>query len=244
MEIHNERILKTIIGDLKGLRCTASLSPGIQALLASVAVKRKYKAGEPVWRMEDPGEFLAIVANGLVEVSRYSSADEEMAMGVFGPTDVIGISAVMKKAAYPGNARAIVKGTEVIKLYLRPVLQRKDPIVTEVHTWIREMMLLHEQILRDKIDILNAGSVENRIFELLNHLMRRFGKRESCLRHIIPIPLTRAQVGRLTDVRVETVIRLTSRWRKEGLVHWTKEGISIENLPLLEKSLARNKRFK
>ena len=244
MNAHNEKALRTIATDLKGLRCTASLSAEIQALLASVAVKRKFKANEPIWEMGDPGEFLAIIQTGLIEVARYSSRDEEMTMGVFGPSDVIGISAVMKKTAYPGSARALVDGSELIKLYLRPVLQRKDPIVTEIHTWIREMMLLHEQVLRDKIDILNAGSVENRVFELLHHLIRRFGKHESHLRHVIPIHLTRAQVGKLTDVRVETIIRLISKWHRQNLVHWTKDGILIENLPLLEKSLSKNRRLK
>ena len=244
MIAHNERVLKSIATDLKQLRCTANLPSEVQALLASVAVKRKFKANEYVWEIGDPGEFLAIVQSGFVEVARYSSSDEEMAMGVFGPSDVIGISAVMKKTVYPGSARIIAPGSELIKLYLRPILQRKDPIIAEVHTWIREMMLLHEQVLRDKIDILNAGSVESRVFELFNHLIRRFGKHESHLRHFIPIQLTRAQVGKLTDVRVETIIRLISKWQKQNLVRWAKDGILIENLPLLEKSLTRNRRLK
>lgn len=244
MNAHNEQTLKTITNDLRSLRCTTNLSPEVQTLLASVAVKRKFKANEFVWEMNDPGEFLAIVQFGLVEVSRFSSREEEMAMGVFGPSDAIGISAVMKKMAYPGSARVIAPGSELIKLYIRPILQQRDSIVTEIQTWIREMMLLHEQVPRDKIDILNAGSVESRVFELFIHLIRRFGKHESHLRHFIPIYLTRAQVGKLTDVRVETIIRLISQWRKQNLVHWTKEGILIENLPLLEKSITRIRRLK
>jgi CRP-like cAMP-binding protein len=106
------------------------------------------------------------------------------------------------------------------------------------------MVLHHEQVLRDKIDMLNAGSVENRVFELLNHLIRRFGKQESHLQHFIPIRLTRAQIGKLVDVRVETIIRLISRWQKQKLIVWKETGILIENLPLLEKSLSKNRRLK
>lgn len=107
---------------------------------------------------------------------------------------------------------------------------------------LREMLLNHEQILRDKIDIINAPSVDCRIFELLKHLIRRFAQHESQIRHYIPLRLTRQQMGRLIDVRVETIIRTINRWKKMNLVQWTKEGILIENLTLLEKSLKRGKK--
>lgn len=240
-----DRTLRAIKSDFDSLRCTSRLSSEARALIASVAVKRKLLAEDYLWQMGDPGEFIGIIVSGLVEITRYSSSgDEEMTMGIFGPSDVIGLSAVMKKTPYPGNAKSLVKETEVIKLYLRPLLQTKSPHITEIHTWIREMFLLHEQVLRDKIDILNAGAVENRVFELITHLIRRFGRHESHLRHYIPIRLTRAQAAKMTDVRAETIIRLISRWQKQHLLSWTQDGILIENLPMLEKNLTKNKRLK
>ncbi len=245
MHTLSEKTLKAIKSDFDSLRCTSKLSSEARALLASVAVKRKLSSEDYLWEMGDPGEFIGIIASGLIEITRYSlGGDEEIAMGIFGPSDVIGLSAVMKKTSYPGSAKALAKETEVIKLYLRPVLQTKKPINTEIHTWIREMFLQHEQVLRDKIDILNAGAVENRVFELINHLIRRFGRHESHLKHFIPIRLTRAQAAKMTDVRVETIIRLISRWQKQHLLSWTQDGILIENLPMLEKSLSKNKRLK
>ena len=244
MAIHDEKSLKLILNDLKRLRCTAGLSPETQMQLASAAVRRKYGGSEYVWELGAPGEYIAIIVSGLIEISRYTSSDEEMTMGVFGPSDVIGISAVMKKIAYPGSAKSLVKDSEVIKLYLRPLLQNKSTQTEELQTWVREMVLHHEQVLRDKIDILNAGSVENRVFELINHLIRRFGRQESHLKHFIPIRLTRTQVGKLIDARVETIIRLISRWQRQKLIKWSQDGILIENLSLLEKSLAKNRSLK
>lgn len=207
--------------------------------LASVAVKRKFSSGEKIWEMGDPGEFIAIVVSGLVEISRYTLAEEEITMGVFGPSDVVGLSAMLKKTTYPGSAKSISKGSELIKLYLRPILRGNNAQIAELQVWIREMVLQHEQVLRDKVDMLNAGSVENRILELLNHLIRRFGKQESRFRYLIPIRLTRAQIGKLVGARVETIIRITSRWQKQKLIAWKETGILIDNLPLLEKSLLK-----
>lgn len=244
MGAQDEKTQKAIASELRALRCTANLPMEALNLLASIAVKRKYANNEFVWEMGDPGEFFAIVLSGLIEITRYSNREEEMAMGIFGPSDAIGISAVIKKTPYPGNAKSVVSGTEVLKLYIRPILPDKSPLVQEIQTWIREMMLQHEQILRDKIDILNAGGIEDRVFELITHLNRRFGQHESAVRHSIPIRLTRAQVGKFTDARVESVIRLISRWQRQKLIHWDKDGIQIENLALLEKSLSKNRRLK
>jgi CRP-like cAMP-binding protein len=165
-------------------------------------------------------------------------------MGIFGPSDVIGISATIKKATYPGNAKSISKNSEIIKLYLRPLLEAKKPYNNEIQIWIREILLQHEQILRDKIDLTNSGKTENKLFVLLNQLIQRFGKIESQFCYFIPIHLTRSQIGKLTGSRVETIIRLMSRWKKQNLITLNADGIRIENLPQLEKSLEKNGRSK
>lgn len=245
MHALNDKFQKTMITELRNLRCTSALSIEAQKSLASVAVKRKYKVNEYIWEIGDPGEFIAIILSGLVEISRHSGKDEEMTVGLFGSCDAIGISAVMNKSAYPGSAKSLSKDCDVIKLYLRPILNESNPHAHELQVWVREMMLLHEQVLRDKIDILNAGNIESRVYELLKHLIRRFGVHGPDSRRIsIPLRITRAQAAKLTNVRVETMIRMVSKWQRQKLIHWTQEGIVIENLSLLEKSIASGKTLK
>ncbi len=240
MELINDKSTKEVLRELRDLKCVAGLAPEALELLASVGVKRVFKSSSYIWKMGEPGEFVAIVVCGLVEIRRFSGRDEEMSMGIFGPSDVIGLSAVMNKKPYPGNAKVLSSGTTVLKFYLRPILYSKDPKAADLHVWVREMFLQHEQVLRDKIDILNAGRVEDRVFEFLSHLVRRFGQYDSKVSCRIPVSLTRSQVGHMVNGRVETIIRLISRWQKAGLVKWKKNEIVIENLPLLEKSLRSN----
>lgn len=242
LEKYSQKTVKLTILDLENLTCTSGLSRDALVQLASVAVRKTYNTNEYLWKMGEPGNSMAVIISGLIEINRFTSNDEEMTIGLFGPSDVIGISAVIKKTTYPGTAKVVADGTEVIKFYIRPVLQDKKSESIEVVAWVREMLLNHEQILRDKIDIINAPSVDCRIFELLKHLIRRFAQHESQIRHYIPLRLTRQQMGRLIDVRVETIIRTINRWKKMNLVQWTKEGILIENLTLLEKSLKRGKK--
>ncbi len=244
MNTHHSKSIKANMQDLKSLRCTSDLSDEALNALAAASVKRSYNAREYIWNIGDSGEFIAIIISGSVEITRHTGGDEDMTVGIFGPSDVVGLSAVMQKITYPGNARALSDQTGIIKCYIRPILNEKKPVSAELQSWIREMMLLHEQILRDKIDILNAGTVESRVFELLRHLVRRFGKHESAVKHFVPIHLTRTQVGSLVNIRPETIIRLISRWQKAGLVDWRSDGIWIENMTLLEKSLDKNKGLK
>lgn len=240
MELINNKSTKEVLRELRGLKCVAGLAPEALELLASVGVKRIFKFNSHIWKLGEPGEFVAVVVCGLVEIRRFSGRDEEMSMGIFGPSDVIGLSAVMNKKPYPGNAKVLSSGTTVLKVYLRPILHSKDPKAADLHVWAREMFLQHEQVLRDKIDILNAGRVEDRVFEFLSHLVRRFGQYDSKVSCRIPVSLTRSQVGHMVNGRVETIIRTISRWQKAGLVKWKKNEIVIENLPLLEKNLQSN----
>lgn len=237
MELINDKSTKEVLKELRTLKCTQGLSPDALSLLASVGVKRILKANHLVWNIGDPGEFIAIMITGLVEIRRFSGRDEKTSMGIFGPSDVIGLSAVMNKKPYPGKAKVLAGGATVVKLYLRPIIQSKDPIVADLHIWARERFLEHEQVLRDKIDILNAGRIEDRVFEFISHLVRRFGRYESRVACRIPVSLTRAQVGQMVNGRVETIIRLLSRWQKAGLIEWKTNEIFIENLPRLEESL-------
>ncbi len=237
MEFNNDKSSKEVLKELRTLKCAGGLSVETLSLLASVGSKRVFKANTFIWEMGDSSEFVAVVVNGLVEVRRFSDRSEDMIMGFFGTSDVIGLSAVLNGTPYPGSAKVISTEAVVLKLYLRPILKMKDPRALELHTWAREMYLQHEQTLRDKIDILNAGRVEDRVYEFLSHLMRRFGMYNSKVHCQIPLSLTRQQVATMVNSRVETIIRLINKWQKEGLITWKKSEIIIENIVLLERSL-------
>jgi CRP-like cAMP-binding protein len=121
-------------------------------------------------------------------------------------------------------------------MYLRPLLQnKKHPAFEEISTWLRELLLSHESVLRSKIDILSAGKVEQRVIELLGHLSSRFGIKIGRATYFIPFVITKTQISRLVEVRVETIIRLLSSWSKRGLLTFDKSGIQIMDLERLER---------
>jgi len=240
MELLPQIEVKSLVDSLRRLKCGRNLSNTALRVIADVSIRKKIALGKNLWSMGDPGEFVAILLGGAIEVSKININGSETCMGIFGPSDAVGVSAVMKKTQYPGTAKSISKNTEVLKLYLRSVLQEKNhPAYEEISTWLRELLLSHEQILRDKIDILSAGRVERRAIELLSQLASRFGQKVG-KSYFIPILISKTQISRLVEVRVETIIRLLSGWSKLGLIEFQKNGIFIQDLEQIALLVEKN----
>jgi CRP-like cAMP-binding protein len=233
LKTHNDILFQL----LKEKKCCRGMTDEALRLMAEVSSIKKIKKGDYLWRSEDPGEFAAMIVSGIFEISRSVGRRNETCMGLFSCCDVVGLSAIYKKTNYPGHCRALTNACEVVKLYLRPLVNKsKDAASEEVSYWIRENLLAHEQIVRDKVDFLCAGSIEERVFEAIDHLSRRFG--QPVYRDIIyvPIKITRNQIARMIDSRVETVIRTISQWQKKDFIQWDQEGIKVK-LVALEKYL-------
>jgi CRP-like cAMP-binding protein len=219
---------------LKSLDCMRGLSDHALNLLESVCFERSCSTSTLIWTAGDRGNSITVVASGLIEVIRHTRRSEETCVGVFGPSDVLGISAVLNKTSYPGTARTVSRKAEIFKIGLPALLNQKGPAFSEIQNWTLEMLLRHEKLLTEKIDILAAGKIDNRVFELVVHLVRRFGKKESGDRIRIPMGLTRAQVGKIVDARTETVIRLINRWRADELIDWNQDRIVIPHFKKFE----------
>lgn len=231
LKTHND----ILFGLLKDKKCCRGLSDEALKLMAEVSSIKKVKKNDYLWQSDDPGEYAALILSGIFEISQTVGRRNETCMGLFSSCDVIGLSAIYKKINYPGHCRALTSGCEVIKLYLRPLVNKtKDAASEEVSYWIRDNLLHHEQIVRDKVDFLCAGSIEERVFEAIDHLSRRFG--QPIYRDIIYVPLkiTRNQIARMVDSRVETVIRTINLWQKKDYIQWDQEGIKVK-LVALEK---------
>ena len=227
---------KSILQILEGRRCTQGLSQAALRALADVSIRKKIPSRQKLWNMGDPGEFVGLIVQGFFEIDRLSPSGSETCMGVFGPCDVIGISAVLKKSHYPASSKPFSKNAEILKMYLRPLIQNKNqPMAHEISEWLREMLLAHEQILRDKVDILTANRVDQKVFELLSQLQRRFGSQKIRGESVISIPTSKTQISRLVEARVETVIRLLSDWKKSKLVSFDQVGIHVHDWDELER---------
>ncbi len=226
---------KEVIRRLKILSSTQSLSNACLKVIFEAAIRRRIPIGKNLWTLGDQADFFAILLKGAIEIVLIRENGKETCVGLFGPGNTIGISAFLKRSQYPATARAISKDTEVLKVHLRSaVTDKSHKIYEEVGSWLRDQLMSHEDILREKIDLLSIGRAEIRIFELLRQLSVRFGVRMGPHEIEIPLKISKTQLARLAEIRVETMIRKLNSWQKLGIIGFHDRGIHIPDIEKLE----------
>ena len=217
--------------EMSHFRLFGGLSDTCKKQLAQHSVVKVLKKSEFVWHKNEPGECCILILSGLVEVSNTTKDGDERIIGIFGPGEMIGLSAILKQSAYPADAVVSSKHARVMKLFIRGIDQSlPESERRSIHIWLREMLLIHEQILRDKIMILGAGRLHTKLIELFEHLRLRFANQEPENTFFIPVPVTKTQIAKMIEARVETVIRTLNKWEKAKYIVLNETGIQINGL--------------
>jgi CRP-like cAMP-binding protein len=212
---------------LRRARHFRTLPPVAMRTLVDVARVRSMRAGEVLWRAGDAGTGFTFVDRGLVMISTPRSNGGAAVLGVFGPDDCVGISAVLARAPYPADAVALAPDTRVLVFPAAAVLA-----AVEGHRACADLVQAavtdHTAALRMKIEILSAGTVPARVAAFLLYLGSRFGHPHAMGSVSIPVMVTRAQIAQIVAARPETVIRAFAAWRRQRIVATGPEGFELK----------------
>lgn len=225
----------TLARHLRGSRLFGQLPSEVIDVAAGHATSRTLSAGETLWHEGQRARSFTVIVSGFVEIVRSAPGGAESLMGVFGPRESIGVSAVLGQADYPANAVALTDLT-VLCIEAAPILavMRERP---DVGAAVSRVLLEHTDVLRWKVDVMSAGTVTRRLAALFLHFAERFGDEDEAGRLLIPVPLTRQHLARLVGARTETVIRAVSGWTKSGTLETTKDGFVIASEAALRAEL-------
>lgn len=175
--------------------------------LASIASGHSYDAGETILWEGDSPDWLYIVSEGKVKVAKYASSGKELIIAIFTSGHTFGEVAVFDGIPYPASAvavdKAVVLGLKRIDLLS---FLSQNPSVA------LKMINLLGARLRDAHDRLRdmAGErVEQRIANILLMLSSKIGS---------SIPFTRQEIADMAGTTTETVIRITTRFKDQGIV--------------------------
>ena len=197
------------------------------------------RKGEILWKKHDHCDFCVLIVSGLVEVTSCNEEGDESVFGIFGPQDLVGIAAVLRKSEYSATAVVASKECRLYKLRISTLpLKLSDAQRDNFLKWECEMLLLHEQILRGKIAILGAGRLHSRLVEMFTQLGARFGDKQSSTHGqlVIPIPLTKTLIAKVVEARVESVIRMLKKWEKAGYLKMDRDEAVVVQLDRLQVS--------
>lgn len=195
---------------------------------------RTLRAGERLWRAGDPAIHFTLIQSGLVKIVRHLPDGAEAIVALFGPRESLGETAVLERQPYPADAVVASESATVLRIDAAPVLAAMEthPSVTAA---MNRALLDHTRALNDKITVMSAGSVDQRLATLFLLLNDRFGDEREDGTTVVPVRLSRQELSRLIGATVETVIRTMSRWKKAGIMETHTDGFLLYDTGRLQR---------
>jgi CRP/FNR family transcriptional regulator, nitrogen oxide reductase regulator len=206
--------------------------------LAAMATSRSYERGAVLWRAGDAARNLNVVKSGLVKVVRVGAGGRRTMCGLFGPPQSIGDVVLLKGAPYPAEA---IVATDTATLVTVPRATLLGCLEACPQLGVSIACAIHEKLLslHNSIDVLSAGAVEARLATALLKLYDQFGDDFDDGTSSIPVTLARRELADLVSTAVETVIRVMTRWQREGVIATDANGFTIHNHDVLRAVAVR-----
>lgn len=182
-----------------------------------------FTAGDWVYREGEPAAQLFVIATGVVKTTRLSAEGMHTTTGLLGPGDFCGVLPALGFDAYQESAQAL-SGACLLAFGIADfnwVLGRY-PSVSRAALSAVSLRLAATQDALFRI----GGTVEQRTASVLLELADKLGVRRRT-GVLVQTPLSREDLADLVGARTETVSRLLSRWRRQGLVETGRRWVAV-----------------
>jgi len=193
----------------------------VKTLLENDAEFISLEKNEFLFKQGNRAEFYYQVFSGSIKMNNYNDDGKEFIQGIFYKNQSFGEPPLFEDCEYPANAVSLEKST-LIKISKNNffLLLEKYPKITINITKSIAKRLRYKAIMAAEI---SSEEASHRILTLLKYVKESLiNKSEIC-----EISLTRQQIGDLTGLRVETVIRSIKQLEKKGKVQIVNKKIWI-----------------
>lgn len=191
----------------------------VEPFLQAVDFKKK----ESIFSEGDAPNWLYVVLDGRVKITKISHQGKEIILEVIAPKDFFGGIAVVRGFPYPGNAVAMedAKVLKISRTNLMKVLDRFPSVMNGIAMNIGDRM----RGLQDNLKNIALERVESRIASLLAKLATKIGVKAG-KGATLNMKLTKQDIAEMVGTTVETSIRTMSKFKKLGLVA-EKDGLIV-----------------
>jgi CRP/FNR family transcriptional regulator len=207
---------------------------GVLRVVAAGATLQALHQGEVLWRRGDPARHVVLIDSGFVKASRQDRNGASKTYGLFGPGDSMGLYALWVGMRYPTDAIALNEGVILISIDAGVIYQLADKHRRLSRNLKGEVTRFSEAFI-NKIEIISAGSIEQRLAVLLLYLVSQYGVDRRGEKARLPIFLTLVQISEIIDARFETVARALGHWRRAGWLTTDADGWHFNSLDKLRK---------
>lgn len=219
---------------LRGVPLFAGLAPDHLHLLGASLSSRSFARGETIFHQGDEGELLYLIVRGQVRIYTVSLLGQELSVKVFRDGDFFGELALLDGQPRSASAETM-RPTTVLTLH-RDAFRRAVSSSPEIAVSVLEE--LSGRLRRTNIyaEHLAGQSAPQRVVRTLLDLADQHGVADHGATRI-DLHLTQDDLASLAGTTRETVNRVLSSLRDQGLIQVERARLSVLNLPQLERSL-------
>ncbi len=183
----------------------------------------------------DSCDALYMVESGSVKIFKSLENGRELTMDIFYHGDAVGEVALIDGGAFPASAMAL-EDASLLKLpkdeYFQ-LLSRSDASASIVRDLSLRMRALNRRVRE-----LGSGEVEQRLALVVLTIAQRVHPNAT---ELLVCDLTRQELSSLVGARMETVIRIISRWYKNGTAVKSTSGLHVYKKAIAQILEVKNK---
>ncbi len=212
----------TCPAQVRAVLCEAG-GTGVPAF-ARVRSQHRYLARQTLYHEETPALGLYILCHGRIKVSRADGNGREQILRLVDPGGVLGEEVLIEGARYVGTARALEDSLAafVAREDLLRLLRTHDGLgVSLLLLLARELVSIQTNLTRVAL-----ADARSRLATLLLDLGRRYGQpgRDGTQ---LALNLSRSELAAMVGLTPETVMRLLSEFREEGILRTEGRAVTL-----------------
>lgn len=200
-------------------------------IIADMFQQTHYVPGESIQIAGDQASRLSIVAAGMVKVVRPTPDGQDVLLEIQQPGEFFGSLSMLGDSTYSDSVTAHTH-TCVLRASsedFQALLERYPSAALATLSFVAARL----REAHESIEQLSAKPVEQRVSATLLKLADRVGRDQDGA-ILIDMPLSRQDIADMTGATIETVSRVISEFRREGVIESGRRWMSIIDRPRLE----------
>lgn len=219
--------------DLKKVSLFQDLAEEQLQLVYNLVALRNYGSGDLIFTQGEPGDALFFVINGRVKIIVMAADGREKIIKVMEPCHVFGEVVLFDNGPYPATAQAMdacqvgILRNEDLYMLLRA---HSDLAISLLQLLAKRLKMTQRQ-LQD----LALKDVYTRVAQLLLELAETEGVILPCGSAQLTLRLTREEMAQMTATSRETLTRMLSELRQQGIITVERNQVFIPSLARLRE---------
>lgn len=228
---------RPVLASLAAIPFFGGLDPAALERLAAGMRSRRFRRGEVIFHVGDPGDALFVIVSGEVKISLPSETGDEAILATLRPGDVFGELALLDGAPRSASAAALVP-TETVIL---PREKFRELIATEAG--VRDALLAsiagELRRLTTHVEELHFLDITGRLAARLVRLAQESGTPLADGSRRLRTNLTQADLAAMVGCTRQSVNKLLGQFTDDGLLRLERDGIVVTDIEGLSATARR-----